>query len=304
MWAASARYRVNAMSKAPPLDSLVDLACRDGVDIRPTLLRVLTDLYVQKAAHSAEEETQYVELALGLIGTVDAPTRHIVAARLAAYPDAPAAVMAKIERIAAGATAPTPPESAAEPTQNDLLEAFFAASAEERRLILTHFDAVMEPTARRPTPSANEVIHRLENAALQRNPGEFSRMLERAIGVDRALAERITRDESGEPIVVIARALGMTGAALQRILLFLNPAVGQSVSRVYELARLFDELTPAAADRMLSLWRKPGRRPQGVHSALHWNDERRDARSASTPARYRSDRHRIAQPTRVKNNER
>ena len=51
-------------SAYPPLDSLVDLACRDGVDIRPTLLRVLTDLYVQKPAHSAEEETQYVELAL------------------------------------------------------------------------------------------------------------------------------------------------------------------------------------------------------------------------------------------------
>ncbi len=54
-------------SAYPPLDGLVDLACRDGVDIRPTLLRVLTDLYVQKPTHSADEETQYVELALGLI---------------------------------------------------------------------------------------------------------------------------------------------------------------------------------------------------------------------------------------------
>jgi hypothetical protein len=54
-------------SAYPPLDGLVDLACRDGVDIRPTLLRVLTDLYVQKPKHSAEEETQYAELALGLI---------------------------------------------------------------------------------------------------------------------------------------------------------------------------------------------------------------------------------------------
>ena len=35
--------------RVSPLDGLVDLACRDGVDIRPTLLRVLTDLYVQKA---------------------------------------------------------------------------------------------------------------------------------------------------------------------------------------------------------------------------------------------------------------
>ena len=78
-------------SAYPPLDGLVDLACRDGVDIRPTLLRVLTDLYVQKPTHSADEEIQYVELALGLIEAVDAPTRATVAATLSAYRAAPSA---------------------------------------------------------------------------------------------------------------------------------------------------------------------------------------------------------------------
>ena len=72
------------LSASNPLDSLVDLACRDGVDIRPTLLRVLTDLYVQKPSHSPEEETQFVELALGLIDAVDAADRAtIVTATLA-----------------------------------------------------------------------------------------------------------------------------------------------------------------------------------------------------------------------------
>ncbi|MGB9045593.1 MAG: DUF2336 domain-containing protein, partial [Pseudolabrys sp.] len=59
------------LSASDSLDSLVDLACRDGVDIRPTLLRVVTDLYVQKPVHGAEEENQFVELALGLIDAVD-----------------------------------------------------------------------------------------------------------------------------------------------------------------------------------------------------------------------------------------
>src|ERR1700722_2143631 len=80
----------------PPLDSLVDLACRNGVDIRPTLLRVVTDLYVQKPTHSAAEETQYVELALGLIEAVDASTRSVVAARLSAYSAAPVAILARL----------------------------------------------------------------------------------------------------------------------------------------------------------------------------------------------------------------
>ena len=65
-------------SSLQPIDGLLDLACRDGVDIRPTLLRVVTDLYVQKPAHTAAEETQYVELATGLVDAVDAATRDIV----------------------------------------------------------------------------------------------------------------------------------------------------------------------------------------------------------------------------------
>ena len=51
----------------PKLEGLDSLARRDGVDIQPTLLRVLTDLYVQKATHTSEEERHYTELALRLI---------------------------------------------------------------------------------------------------------------------------------------------------------------------------------------------------------------------------------------------
>src|ERR1700675_4542317 len=132
------------MSKPPertPLDSLVDLACRDGVDIRPTLLRVLTDLYVQKPTHSADEEIQYVELTLGLIDAVDAPTRAAVAARLSAYPAAPAAILAKLPGPSSQPGSPTPAQTKTKPIpRNDLIELFFAASAEERRLILTNLD--------------------------------------------------------------------------------------------------------------------------------------------------------------------
>jgi len=232
-----------------PIDALVDLACRDGVDVRPTLLRVLTDLYVQKPTHSADEETQYLELALGLIDVVDDATRAAVTASLSAYPAAPRAIL---ERPGAAASAMPAPRAA--PGTSDLREMFFAAGADERRLILLNLDT---GAAARPAPPANhEIVKLLENAALQRNPGEFSRTLERALGIDRELAERITRDPSGEPIVVAARALGMTAAVLQRILLFLNPAVGQSVQQVYILAQLFDELSRAAAERMLNIWRK------------------------------------------------
>ena len=92
-------------------------------------------------------------------------------------------------------------------------------------------------------PVASELIRRLESAALKRNPGEFSRILERALGVGRDLAEKITNDACGEPIVVAAKAIGMKLDVLQRILLFLNPAIGQSARRIYESTHLFDELS-------------------------------------------------------------
>jgi hypothetical protein len=285
-------------SAYPPLDGLVDLACRDGVDIRPTLLRVLTDLYVQKPKHSADEEIQYVELALGLIEAVDAPTRAAVVASLSAYPAAPAAILDMLAGIEAPPGSEDPAQTKAE--TDDLVELFFAAGAEERCLILTNLDVVAGMPARQLPPASSEVIRRLEAAALQRNAGEFGRMLERALGISKELAERVARDHSGEPIVVAAKALGMKAAVLQRILLFLNPVIGQSIERVYDLARLFDELKPEAAERMLAIWRKAGERSRPVHQPVHWDDERRSARSLSSPAQQRVAQSRDQQPSRFK----
>ncbi|MBV9460039.1 MAG: DUF2336 domain-containing protein, partial [Bradyrhizobium sp.] len=80
------------MTTSPPFpgfDGLLSLSRREGVDIRPTLLRVLTDLYVQTQAHSADEERQFIELTTRLIDEVDDATRAAVRGRLAIYPAAP-----------------------------------------------------------------------------------------------------------------------------------------------------------------------------------------------------------------------
>ena len=278
----------------PPLDSLVDLACRDGVDIRPTLLRVLTDLYVQKPAHSGEEEAQYVALALGLIQSVDGSTRATVTATLSVYRAAPASILDALAAL------PSTPADPGPVSFRDLTESFFTASAQERCLILTNLDVGPETATRRLPPPSTEIIRRLETAALQRNTGEFIRVLERALGISRALAERVTRDYSGEPVVVAAKALGMKADVLQRILLFLNPAVGQSVERVFELARLFDEISPAAAERMLAIWRLSSVRRPASQAPVFWNDERRDARSLTSTGRHPLERGREQKQERLK----
>lgn len=295
------------MSKQPhisPIDSLVDLACRDGVDVRPTLLRVITDLYVQKPAHSDDETIQYIELALGLIDAADAATRAVVAATLSHYPAAPQAVVSKLRATSAAPQARTalppvafgeniqPPQTAAETApaepDDDLIEVFFGADRDERRLILLNLD-VVAGDAQSVTVSS-EVIGQLETAALKRHQADFARLLATVLRIRRELADRIAQDPSGEPIVIVAKALGIQAAVLQRILLCLNPAIGMSVERVFDLAVLYDEISVAAAAHMVSIWREltPAIVARSRHEPVYQDDARTVRRPAAREVR-RSD---------------
>ena len=82
-----------------------------------------------------------------------------------------------------------------------------------------------------------------------------TRELERALGISHRQARRIVEDEQGEPIVVAAKAMSMPADVLQRILLFMNPRIGQSVDRVYELAALYNEISVEAACRLIAILR-------------------------------------------------
>src|ERR1700753_1962733 len=92
----------------PGFDGLMTLSRREGVDIRPTLLRVLTDLYVQASSHSADEARQFVELTSRLIDQADAATRAAVRARLAIYPATPIEITRRLELKRANAGQPAP----------------------------------------------------------------------------------------------------------------------------------------------------------------------------------------------------
>jgi Uncharacterised protein conserved in bacteria (DUF2336) len=299
------------MKLFPNLDGLLGLADRGDVDIRPTLLRVLTDLYVQKPTHSRQEEQHYTELALRLIEAVDQATRRTVAARLATYRQAPPAVIERLKRNAAGAATPafdrtpapgrhdaqTAPRGLGHPAAaagrpDELSEAFFSASGAERRLILLNLEyvsAALPPAM--PPAHAIDAIRHLERAALERDSAQFTGYLHRLLGLSREQTRRIVEDPSGEPIVVAAKALSMPAEILQRILLFLNPKIGHSVTRVYELSHLFDEITPQAAQHLVAIWRSaaPTTQRPAIHQPVHWDDEAGQRRSPATPIRRPAD---------------
>lgn len=307
-------------------DGLLDLDQPVGVDMRPTLLRVLTDLYLQRPAHPPEDERHYTELALRLIDASDIPVRAALAARLAPYASAPHAVIERLARDvpevaapvlkfspclthadlkaiaeqggsayadiiatrepAAKSTDPIAPPADTRPAVDneaaELAELFYAAGPAERRLILLNLEyACSDP----PEPLAvlqRADIWRLESAALQHNLEAVVRDFERTLGISLRQARRIINDDFGEPIVAAAKAMTLPADVLQRMLLFVNPQVGQSVDRVYELAALFGEITVDAARRLIAILRDadPAERTPVRYEATPWRTAADNARRA------------------------
>jgi hypothetical protein len=126
-----------------------------------------------------------------------------------------------------------------------------------------------------PREQPNETIRALESAALSRNRAEFTSLLEQALRLTREKAEQIVNDASGEPLLVAAKAVGMPSIVLQRVLMFIDPAIGESVQRVFELAALYERIHAQAALRIIGSLRgdevvRP-RRP--AHRPMYYDDE-------------------------------
>jgi len=323
----------------PKLEGLDSLARRDGVDIRPTLVRVLTDLYVQKETHTSEEERHYTELVLRLIDSVDVAARIAVSRKIAGYRAAPPAVARRLARDAievaepiltlcdvltkgdhdaivrdfgaaheaailsrrqkpaqpqpfgkAARTAPLAraearPETRTTTPEIGMAELFFSAdSAARRTLLMSLGDADAEmPQTVQPL----ETIRALEQAALARDNAGFARLLEGALGLTPAQAERIVQDKSGEPLLVAAKALAMPPVTLQRILMFIDPAIGESVQHFFDLAGFYERLSMDAAHKVIASLRgreveQRARPSKPAHRPMYYDDETRGRRGAAT----------------------
>src|SRR6266568_673356 len=250
----------------PGFDGLMTLSRREGVDIRPTLLRVLTDLYVQASAHSDDEERQFVELTSRLIDEVDDATRAVVRARLAIYPGTPAAVLKRLglQRTSANQVIPLAPEIPAPPPAATPLKA----------------------SARIPAARAARAIETLEMAAFAADIENFTLELGEALILPWRLAAQLVNDPGGEPLACAAKALEMPSTVFQRVLLFLNPAVGSSVTHVYRLSRLYDRLHERSALIMLAAWRGSTMAvARAKYRPALYDDDRQRARSAPAQTR-------------------
>jgi hypothetical protein len=311
----------------PAFDGLLDLAQHDGVDIRPTLLRVITDGYMQNAMPTPDDQRQYTQLAMRLLEETDIAARAAVAARLAQHPRAPRAIIQLLARDvlevaepvlrhsscltpadcetilrecgpfhgaiiaerdrtqSATDTTVTPSVATPDAQENaaaELCDLFFAADSWERRLILLNLDFATTRLSDVDAVPRRADIWRLELAALRHQSEIVICELEKVIGVSNRQAHRIVNDQLGEPIVAAAKAINMPAEVLQRVLLFLNPSVGQSVDRVYELATLYNEISADAARRLVAIFRDADTAEQTAsrHTPSTWHHTVESARRA------------------------
>ena len=328
------------------LGGLLSLSRREGVDVRPTLLRVLTDLYVQAATHTADEEAQFTELATRLIDSVDDATRAAVRAKLSIYPHTPRAVLrqlglepevielvdtdapdeaaalggdfeivdvetpeavsATIENAESVATESVAEQTTAEvtaapeatlhhmpslsmqPADAAALEDMFdKATSRERAAILRNLEiAPLKPSVRVDPRRAARAVTSLEHYAMAADVAAFTAELGDALILPKQAAAKIVNDPLGEPLACAMRTLAMPSEVFQRVLLFLNPAIGTSVLDVYRLARLYDVLGERAALVMLAAWRGASMaQTRAKYRPALYDDERQRARAATPQAR-------------------
>src|SRR6202035_1425357 len=294
----------------PGFDGLMTLSRREGVDIRPTLLRVLTDLYVQASAHSGDEERQFVELTSRLIDEVDDATRAAVRARLAIYPGTPEAVLRRLGLTPASAdrllplaseipTSPPVAPPAKAPTEAqlrmqsnlsmqpkdaaDINEMFSRASASERAQILHNLqDTPLRASARIRAARAKRAIETLEMAAFAADVETFTLQRGETLILPARVATQVVDDPGGEPMACAMKALDMPGPVFQRVLLFLKPEFA-SVHNVYRLSRLYDRLSERSALVMLAAWRGSTLAvTRAKYRPALYDDERQRARPAAT----------------------
>src|SRR5205085_7940586 len=115
----------------------------------------------------------------------------------------------------------------------------------------------------------------LEAAALGRDRAGFNQLLQGALGLSPEQAERIVADPSGEPLLIAAKALAMPSVALQRILMFIDPAIGESVQCVFDLAALYERISADAAHKVVASLRghEPVRARRPAHRSMYYDDE-------------------------------
>lgn len=119
---------------------------------------------------------------------------------------------------------------------------------------------------------------RVSQHARRRQREALIAALAHGLRLDVESVTEIADDPSGEALVVLLRAIGLSEAEAHQILLFANPAIAEAVETFFRLARLSGEIGRDAADRIVSAWRGDAPASAGHQPYLADTMMRRDPR--------------------------
>lgn len=177
-----------------PMETLERLSRQEGVDTRPILVRVLTDLFIQKETHAPEDVARYEELMLQLLDVVGVDARAAVARRLADEPRAPRSVIDRLVVDDIAVSAPVLARSAVVPRDALLAIALDGGVAEAGaaanradvnedlvRILAFHADdLVVETLAANPAARFDDATLAALVERAKRAPGLAAALLRRA----------------------------------------------------------------------------------------------------------------------------
>ena len=86
-----------------------------------------------------------------------------------------------------------------------------------------------------------------------------------ALGVATKIVARLLDDPSGEPLVLMIKAAGLSVADGNTILLLGNKRIGASVDEFFRLADLLASIEPSTATAFIASWRQPALRRRPIH---------------------------------------
>lgn len=190
------------------------------------------------------------------IAKVEATLASAVASAVAAAP-APVAASAlpPVVRIAAVAD-PTPVRRG---PGDDFLALdrtgrlkVIAETAEGGRLAPAHWSSPRKLERLVKTTFRRSQIKGLVRA---RKRPELVEALSDGLGLEPDFVTACLDDRSGEPLVLLARAMGLNQADGKDLLLLVNPVIGHSVKDFIRLADLHDAMEPEIAEAIVAVWR-------------------------------------------------
>jgi hypothetical protein len=141
-------------------------------------------------------------------------------------------------------------------------EAFLALGRAERLKIIAETAGGRLPSSHWSSPRKLERLvkttfrrSQIKGFVRARKRPELVEALSDGLDLSPAFVTRCLDDRSGEPMVLLARAMGLNQPDGKDLLLLVNPVIGHSVPDFIRLADLHDAMEPEVAESIIAGWR-------------------------------------------------